>query len=594
MGLPTVPGFLTVNGVETILESGTGSSLVAAQLTVGASGSTLPGQVTVFGDITANTAHLLGSASDTTLSVAGSLVITPDLLTAPLSNSSGPYCACASCRAALAAAAPAASLKVGSAADAAPASVELWGNTVVAFPTGYTGGTGAAPLLSILGDAVFSGTITAAGGFTGGATGGGLVLSTLTVGSPTGPTGSSTLYGTTLLSAGTGGGQLQVLPTSANLSGPVVGVSGTSIAILQCAQPDGSDQNAVLAAPGGISIACNAPAANFSASAPSASIGTPLGESVLDLTTAGAQLLCPTGSVSISSNVVTINGTNTSGNGLVINAPFQKVNSENWAVSNATGDYYAQMLTGSQWKLQAGTPTFLQMQPSGCTWNSPGVNIDAASQLILNVPRTPPTGGFTGGYTSNQLYARNDTAGWNFQSRESFNVNIADNSNNSGLGVSAAGISLSAAATGSSANFSFGSNQARMRMDNGGNYLSHYNATGGNDTSLSMNSTGVFLQSYTPGSMIKLQTFAPNGATTGSLQMEAGGNLYLSGGAGGYMTMGLLGATNALSNYFKLVTNQPRAVAAEGLIQFGTDGNLWFFVNGYWNKVTATGGAGPP
>ena len=588
-----------MNGVETILEAGTGSSLVAAQLTVGGSGSTLPAQVTVFGDITANTAHLLGSAGETTLSVAGGLVITPDLLTAPLS--SGPFCNCASCQAALRLTAPAASLKVGSADDAAPASVELWGNTVVAFPTSYTGGTGAAPLLTILGDATFTGTITAAGGFTGGSTGGALTIDSLIVGSPTGPTGSSALYGTTLISSGTGGGQVEVLPTSANIKGPVVGVSGTSIAILQCVQPDGSDQNAVLAAPGGIAISCNAPAANFSASAPSASIGTPLGESVLDLTTAGASLLSTAGTVTLDANNVEITGREGSvyvpggPNGITLTANAHAVNAEVWTLSNSTGDYNAQMIAGAQWRIQAGAPTSLLMQPSGSSWTSPGIGLSAQNQVVIDVPRTPPTGGFTGGYTSNQLYARNDTAGWNFQSREQFNVNINDGFNSSGVGVNAGGISLTAAATGSSANFSIGNNQARFRMDSGGNFLTHYNASGGQNATLAVNGNGPTLQANAPGSMIKLTTFNATGGNSAALQMEATtGNVFFNGGPGGYMYLGLAGSTGSTSSYTVLFSGQPRANPTEGLIQFGTDNLLYYYKAGNWQQVSTIASAGPP
>lgn len=609
VGTPNCPGAIVLYGSESIQQSGSGASQQPASLVVGAPGASLPasavvygdlavspgptgtsGSLVVDGDITATTGNFLGGGGAPTLSVGGTLVVTPEPVP---SLSAASLCSCPSCQAAFMAAAPGASLLVGSATDAAPASVELWGNTVVAFPTSYTGGTGAAPLLTVLGDAIFTGSITAAGGFTGGSTGG-LAISTLIVGSPTGPTGSTQLYGTTLISSGTGAGQVQVLPTSARLSGPVVGVSGTSIAVLECVQPDGSDQNAILAAPAGISIACTAPAANFSVSAPSASIGTPLGESTLDLTTGGASLLSTAGTVTLNANNINVQGLNTGGNGITLTAQSQQVNAENWTLNNATGDYNAQMLAGTQWRIQAGAPTSLLMRPSGSSWTSPGIDMSAQNQVVIDVPRTPPTGGFTGGYTSNQLYARNDNNGWNFQSREQWNAYIDDGNNTSNIQVNAGGINLTATGTGSSANFSIGNNQARFRMDNGGNYIAHFNATGGQNASLSVNGNGPTLQANAPGSNIRLTTFNPTGGNSAQLSMETTtGNIFLSGGPGGNLYLGFSGSTGSTSSYTVLPNNQPRADPQEGLIQFGTDNNLYFYKGGVWQQVTATG-ATPP
>lgn len=670
VGLPTCPGSLTVNGIEQILEAGCGNSLVPATLTVGASGSTLPAQGTVYGNFavvpgpTGSTASLLvegdiaavnatlQGGSPSTLTVDGSVIIGQG--SPPVLSSAAPACACASCRAALQASAVApATLQVGSATDAAPADVQLWGNTIVAFPSSYTGGTGSPPLLTVLGDATIAGTLTASSFSTGT---GGIVLP-LIVG-PTTITGGLTVDRlTTTLSANinaasalstgssssvtvapdavtvsvpftsggaTGANSVTLLPTSIGITAPLVAASATDLAILQCVQPGGLNQNTIQAGVNGLYLAATSPGSTAVVSAGAVSVGTPLSEAQLQLNTSGANLNSLAGTVTLDARQVNVTGRTTGGNGIVLTASNQAVNAQVWTLANATNDYYAQMFGGSQWKIQAGgltgySPTSLQMQPSGSTWTSPGVGISAEAQYTVDVPRT----GVTGGYTSNSQFARNDTAGWNFQTRDSFNVNLNDGSNTSGFGVNAGGWGLSSDATGSSGTlYAAGNsvNKSQLRLIQGGAEATVFGTsgvTGGNRLSVMSLGGDAILQSFSPGSRalisaqgsgsrVFLESYLDLAGTRGSaLNLYSSGEAYLqslatggfvniSGGPGGYILVGEGGATDTTSSYFRLANSQPRdTTPANGEIQFGSDGALYFFNAGAWAKVSTTAAAPP-
>jgi len=133
-------------------------------------------------------------------------------------------------------------------------------------------------------------------------------------------------------------------------------------------------------------------------------------------------------------------------------------------------------------------------------------------------------------------------------------------------------------------------------MDSGGNYLGHYNATGGNDTSLSMNVNGVTLQSYSPSSKIQLLTYSALGGNSATLTLEAStGNGFLYGGPPGNMYLGLAGPDGGSSSYTVLVNNQPRApTPQEGTIQFGKDNLFYYYKAGGWKQILSTGSSGPP